>query len=124
MTEFETAYGESIPGQMIVNRLKKLTNQFYKILPLKESGVETLPNYMQSLLREMLGASELIAALQYDGIYLSLLSILSFLISNDCDVDTVRCDIFKALSLIKKITEKYERGYYEVEAGYERMGDI
>ena len=124
MTGFMTVYGETIPADMLTNRLEKLTNQFYKILPLRENGVETLPEYMKSLMAEMLGAKDLIDALRNDAIYLTLLSILSYLISYDCDVDTVRREVFKALSLIKKITDKYKSGYYEGEADYGRVGDI
>lgn len=124
MNTIETVYGIDIPTEMLVNRLEKLTNQFYKILPLKESNVATLPEYMNSLMAEMLGARDLIEALECDAIYLTLLSILSYLISNDCDVETVKREVFKALRLIKIITKKYQSGYYDKEAGYERVGDI
>lgn len=124
MTEIMTVYGETIPADLLTNRLEKLTNQFYKILPLRENGVETLPEYMKSLMAEMLGAKELIEALRSDAIYLTLLSILSYLINHECDVDTVRREVFKALSLIKKITAKYKSGYYEGEEDYGRVGYI
>ena len=124
MTEIMTVYGESIPEEMLLNRLQKLTNQFYKILPLRENNVETLPEYMKSLMLEMLGAKDLIETLQNDAIYLTLLSILSYLISNDCDVETVRREVFKSLNLIKKITTKYMSGYYTGDEDYGRVGDI
>lgn len=124
MNDIMTVYGETIPAELLINRLQKLTNQFYKILPLRENNVDTLPEYMRSLMAEMLGARDLIGALRNDAIYLTLLSILSYLISNECDVDTVRREIFKALSLIKKITNKYNSGYYKEEDEYGRVGNI
>ena len=44
-----TKYDNKIPDLLIKNYFKNLINQFYKILPIKESGEDTLQKYMESL---------------------------------------------------------------------------
>lgn len=87
--------------------MKWLVNQFYKILPIMESNDQTLNKYLHSLQRKMLGCRTLISALNDDEYYLCLLSILQFMIDNDCDVDTVRSDVFESINIIKKLQKKY-----------------
>lgn len=102
-----TVHNIKIDREMLRRRLAGLINQFYKILPIKESGESTLRKYMLSLQREMLGSQYLIIALQNDERYLTLMSILQYLIEVDCDVDIVRCEVFKCISILKKLSEKY-----------------
>ena len=78
-----------------------------KILPIKESGEPSLNKYMQSLQREMLGCQNLIIALNNDELFLSLLAVLQYLIENDCDTSTVKCEVFKAINICKKLQKKY-----------------
>ena len=102
-----TVHNINVDKEMLRRRLSTLVNQFYKILPIKESGEPTLQKYMLSLQREMLGCQYLIIALQYDERYLTLMSILQYLIEVDCDVDVVRSEVFKCISILKKLSEKY-----------------
>lgn len=102
-----TSHGLEIDREMLTSRLADLVNQFYKILPIKESAEHTLQKYLLSLQREMLGCRSLIIALHCDGRYLSLLSILQFLIDNDCSVAVVRSEVFRAIGIIKKLNAKY-----------------
>lgn len=102
-----TVYGTELSDDLFLSRINSLVNQFYKILPIKESGEPTLKQYMSSLQREMLGCQSLIVALQNDPQYLSLLSILQYLIENDCEVSTVRGEVFKAISILKKMHHRY-----------------
>ena len=99
----KTRHELEISDQMYANKLGGLINQFYKILPIKESGEPSLKQYMNSLQREMLGLKGLMGALQEDAQYLSLLSILEYLIENECDVATVKSDVFRAISIIKRM---------------------
>ena len=94
---------------MFRKKLIAYVNQFYKILPIKESGEPSLTQYMQSLLREMIGCQALITALDNDAQYLSLLSILQYMIDHDCDVATVRTDVFKAIGILKKMQARFAK---------------
>ena len=102
-----TKYNIEISNRLYYNRLGNLINQFYKILPIKESGEPTLEKYMEGLLRELLGTSELIEALEYDAQYMSLVAILQYMIDHECDVSIVRSDVFKAIGILKRMREKY-----------------
>ena len=103
-----TGDGYKLNDAMLVNRIDGLVNQFYKILPIKESGEPSLTTYMKSLQREMLGCKSLISALDTDAQYLSLLSILQYLIDNDCDTATVKSDVFKAINILNKMKRRFD----------------
>lgn len=102
-----TNKGIDIPDNLVKNYLKSLIGLFYKILPIKESGEPSLGKYMDSLQRELIGCQSLISELNYDELYLSLLSILQYLIENDCNTEVVRCEVFKAINICKKLQKKY-----------------
>ena len=102
-------YDIDINDVMIKNKLDALVNQFYKILPIKESGEPSLLQYMKSLQREMLGCKSLILVLENDAQYLTLLSILQYMIDHDCDVATVKSDVFKAIGIIKRMQAKLDQ---------------
>lgn len=96
-----------LPNEMVSKYLSSLIGQFYKILPIKESGEPSLGKYMDSLQREMIGCKDLIVALNNDELYLSLLAILQYLIENDCDTGIVKTEVFKAINICKKLQKKY-----------------
>lgn len=96
-----------LPNEMVNKYLSSLIGQFYKILPIKESGEPSLGKYMDSLQREMIGCKDLIIALNNDELYLSLLAILQYLIENDCDTGIVKTEVFKAINICKKLQKKY-----------------
>lgn len=102
-----TCYDTELSNELVCKQIKDLINRFYKILPIKESGEPTLKQYQSSLLREMLGFQSLIVALKYDDRYMSLLSILQYMIEFDPDVDLVRSDVFKAINILKSLQKKY-----------------
>lgn len=102
-----TTINTSISDEMIQKHLNALIGQFYKILPIKESGEPSLCQYMSSFQRELLGMTSLIEALHNDALYLSLIAILEYLIKNDCDTDIVKTEVFKAISICKKLQRKY-----------------
>jgi len=105
-----TRYGIEVSDVMFSKRLGGLVNQFYKILPIKENGEPTLQKYMESLQREMVGLYELMTALDDDPQYLSLLSILQYMIDHDCDVATVKTEVFKSISILKRLQKRFEPG--------------
>lgn len=103
-----TIYDAEVSREMVTNRVGELINQFYKILPMRENGSETLSQYAGSLLREMLGMKELLVEWHDDGQYASLLGILQYIADNpESDVHTVKSDVFKAISIIKRLQKKY-----------------
>lgn len=102
-----TITDKKVPNQMFENYLVALVDQFFKILPLKESGEPSLNEYMRSLQLELIGCRQLIVALQHDAMYMRLLCILQFMLDNDCDTPVVKREVFKAISTCKKLREKY-----------------
>ena len=63
--------------------------------------------YIRSLQLEMLGCRQLIIALQNDAMYLRLICILQYLLDNDCEVQVVKREVFKAISTCKKLRDRY-----------------
>lgn len=96
-----------LPDKLVQKYLKSLIGQFYKILPIKESGEPSLKKYMESLQREMIGCHNLILAINHDEMYMILLATLQYLIDHDCDVHTVKSEVFKAINICKKLQGKY-----------------
>ena len=102
-----TSKGIDISDNVVKKYLVSLIGQFYKILPIKESGEPSLNKYIDSLQREIIGFNDLITATKNDGAIIGLLSILEFLSNNECDVSVVKCEIFKAITICKKIIKRY-----------------
>lgn len=103
-----TTYGTEISRNLVANRTDDLVGQFFKILPLKEKNAETLPKYIDGLIREMLGMQDVIEEWHEDGCYLSLIGILKYFDKHpECDVEIVRSDVFKALNIIRQLQKKY-----------------
>jgi hypothetical protein len=101
---FETPFG----ARMIRKYLNGLVNLFFKILPIRESGEPSLKTYMESLRCEMLGCKSLVEAIDADPQYMSLVSILQFLIENEgCDVSVFKREVFKAISICNKLSARY-----------------
>lgn len=104
-----TALGQELPDQIVENYFDTLVNQFYKILPIWESGEPTLPIYIHSLQREMIGCRSLMDELRGDGRYMTLLAILQRLADGGLTVQEVRSDVFRAISICKQLREKYAK---------------
>lgn len=104
----------SIHAELVGNYFSNLINMFYKILPMRENGEETLPVYLESLAFELAGAKSLIEAVRYDAQFLSLLAILQNLIDNpDTDVAVVKREVFRAISVCNKL--KTRHGFRKLE---------
>lgn len=100
----ETSAGTPLTPELLRNYFKSLVNQFFKILPMRENEENSLTTYMQSLQAELLGCQELIGNLREDASYLTLLSILQYLIDNpDCQVRAVKREVFKCISICNKL---------------------
>ena len=104
----ETSAGIPMDSIVLKNYFKALVDAIFKILPLWENGEETLGVYMQSLQAELLGCKELILAINEDPLFLSLVSILQYLIDNpDCEISFVRREVFGAISICNKLKSRY-----------------
>lgn len=102
-----------LPDELIDNYFSSLINQLFKILPLKENGEPSLINYMSSLQRELIGCKSLLRNTNYDANIARLIFTLQFMIDNDCSISTTKTEIFKSISLCKKIKNRY----FEVKKG-------
>lgn len=103
-TEFSVLGNE----KLLQNYFKNLINCFFKILPLRESGELSVAEYTRSLQIELLGLADLSSDIGSDSSYLSILSILQYLISSpECSVKEVKREVFKAISLCNKLAERY-----------------
>lgn len=107
----DTSADIPISSELLQNYFKSLVNRFFKILPIREAEDASLPVYMQSLQKELLGCKTFIPTLCDDAVYLSLLGILQYLIDNpQCTVREVKREVFNAISLCNKLKSVYSEG--------------
>lgn len=104
----EVKYG-MIPNECFINYMKYLTDRVYKILPMQEENVLTIVEYMNDLCEELLGNSELINSLKKDGLFLSLMGNIQYLIKDNNYTDHKMCKkkVFNSISIIEKLIRKY-----------------
>lgn len=106
-----TTADAQLSSELIFNYFRNLVNQFFKILPMRESEEESLPVYIDSLRSELLGCSRLIVGLGKDPYFLTLLNILQYLSDNpECSVKTTKREVFKAISICNRFKAKYTEG--------------
>lgn len=104
----QTTAGVNMDAAMLSGYLRSLVNRFFKILPIRESGEDSLETYMRSLQAELLGCKELIVAIHEDPLFMSLLNILQYLIDNpECSLVVVKREVFRAISICNKLKAKY-----------------
>lgn len=104
----QTKVGVPMDALVLNNYFRALINLFFKILPIWESGESSLETYMRSLQAELLGCKELIEAIHDDPLFLSLISILQYLIDNpSLEVSTVKREVFRAISICNKLKARY-----------------
>ena len=94
-------YG-SLSNKSMEEYQEKLINKIFKILGMKDDECDTLGVYVESLLFELVGMSDLICPLQESADYISLLSILENL-TNEHEKAIVKQQVFKAIKLVKRI---------------------
>lgn len=103
-----TKTGDQVSREMLHNYFGGLVNRFFKILPIREEGEDTLPLYMESLQHEILGCKEIINELNNDANLVSLVSILQFMIDNpECPVPDVKREVFRAINICNHMKAKY-----------------
>ena len=106
----ETNIGFDVEAISISDYFDKLVNRFFKILPMKEQGENSLSTYIRSMQIEMFGFDSLFNEFKTDNSYITLLSILQYLADNpDADVKDVRREVFRAISICKKTSERLSK---------------
>ena len=104
--------GGELDAKMILKYFRHLVNRFFKILPIREENEPTLCEYMASLQSELIGCSALIAALNNDPIFLSLISTLQYFIDNpDEPVEKYKREVFRCISSCNCLKSKYYELY-------------
>ncbi len=104
----DTNAGKSVDSELLVNYFNSLVNRFFKILPIREQNEESLDTYLKSFQLELLGCQNLISEIKNDATFMTLLSILQYLIDNpDCSVKSVRREVFSAISICNKLKSIY-----------------
>lgn len=105
----DTAAGIPVSADLLQNYFTRLVNQFFKILPMREDEEESLGVYMRGLQKELLGCQGFVNSLSDNPFYMSLLSILQYLIDTpDCSVSDVRREVFDAINICHKLKSSYE----------------
>lgn len=108
MMNVSTVLGIPVESNLLRNYFRNLVNQFFKILPMRENDEDSVVTYMQSLQIELLGCRDLIPEIGDNSLYLTLLSILQYLIENpDCTISVVKREIFRAISICNKLKSVY-----------------
>ena len=106
-----TSIGAPINPELLQNYFHNLVNQFFKILPMREEEEGSLYAYMNSLQAELMGCAAFVRVVGTDPMFLSLLSILQYLIDNNpCEVCITKREVFKAISLCNKLQSRYGGG--------------
>lgn len=88
--------------------LEWATNNIFKVLPLKEERNIGLYDYLDSVYIQLYGAMTTFPELGEDIDYISILNTLAFLKDNSFTTKTCKREVFKCLSLLKKIKSAYE----------------
>lgn len=99
-----TRIGKPLSDKLITNYFNTLVNRIFKILPMRENEERTLAVYIDSLQSELIGCKGLIISFKDNSDFLSLLSILQYLIDNpNCHVSKVKREVFNAISICGKL---------------------
>ena len=107
----DTTYGIPLDTSFVSGYFAALVNRIFKILPIRERGETTLPSYLDSLIMELLGCENVLRELNGDEGILTLVSTFRYLRDNgDLPVAVVKREVFRAISVCKKIGERYEGG--------------
>ena len=106
-----TSHGIPVATTFVSGYFAALVNRIFKILPIRERGEATLGTYLDSLIIELLGCERLLTELNGDEGLLTLIATFQYLRDNDdLSVAVVKREVFRAISVCKKIGERFEGG--------------
>lgn len=104
----DTRLGTAMSGEVLRNYIRSLIDRVFKILPLWESREPSLPVYLESLQGELAGCREFVRSIHEDRAFLSILSILQYLIDTpQCGVKRVKREVFRCISLCNELAARY-----------------
>lgn len=96
----KTIYSSSIEKDTLIDDLMRLTNQIWKLIPMRENN-ELWVEHLNTVIAEISGLYEI---LDLDG--LILLSKLEGLKYNNIDFMTYRSSVFKCINILNKVLMK------------------
>ena len=98
-------YDIEIDNAAIVANLKRITNQIYRLLPVREEGTDWI-NPLTTLMEEIAGISRLL--IDQQELVFCLLSKLEglFILTNDDDFFSYRRTIFECLSIMNGLIKE------------------
>ena len=96
----KTIYSSSIEKDTLIDDLMRLTNQIWKLIPMRENN-ELWIEHLNTVIAEISGLYEI---LDLDG--LILLSKLEGLKYNNIDFITYRSSVFKCINILNKVLMK------------------
>lgn len=96
-----------LPRENFCRYFDFLINRIFKILPMKEDGLDTLLSYMEGLQRELIGNKHLFKDLVNEPKFISILSSIQFLIDEDYSNEVCRKEVFKCIHLLDELKKKY-----------------
>lgn len=101
----ETKYGFIIPIEVLLADKRRLINQIWKLIPMRENN-EQWEEQLNTLIEEVCGLHEVLSG---EPDFLILLSKLEGLKSEVCnDFMMYRKTVFRCIDLLTKSLEKYE----------------
>lgn len=89
-----------IPPQVLNNNIIRLTNQMWKLIPMKENH-EKWEQQLESVLNELIGIEQMY--LIADENFLILLSKLKGLKTSNVSFEVYRSTVFKCISLLREV---------------------
>jgi len=89
-----------IPDKSLNEYLEDLVGKIYKILPLKESEIDTLNEYIKSLQLEIIGSLNIF---DNDAKIMTVINTLQYFIDNEYDTKTCKREVFKCIKIVKKL---------------------
>ena len=96
----KTIYSSSIEKDTLIDDLMRLTNQIWKLIPMRENN-ELWIEHLNTVIAEISGLYEI---LDLDG--LILLSKLEGLKYNNIDFMTYRSSVFKCINILNRVLMK------------------
>lgn len=96
-----TKYGQ-LPDEVLIAFVDGMIPMVWKLIPLKEDGIKTLPRYIESTLTKLIGARELIYELREQKELGYILAILESLLTQT-DFIKFKSDVFTIIKLIEQL---------------------
>lgn len=89
-----------IPQKAFTNNINRLTNQIWKLIPMRENN-ENWKGHLEIILTEIIGIKD--TYMIGDENILILITKLKGLLTNDIGFDSYRNTVFKCISLLRQV---------------------